>query len=724
MTLIARAKSGHPLPASLPHELVASAAGAPPQGGGSFDDFDDFSDFAGAQAPAHNTDFGARDDDFGDFEQFQEPSKLSLAPQPAKSRPPPMSMDLLGAPVFSPPATLQAQGSSALDDLFGGSSASASVAGDRVGGIQGGLDAFVSGLGGEPKSSAPAMAASPAAKAAQFVDLFSESLKPKPKMRDMPSPSAATVPVTPLWANSSPTTVVPAVSSSGLGQSVGSAPPPTATIADSAEKASLVFDVFTELAQKDGIISQSAEGAVEEGFGDFVSDASFAAAGPSGESLQMYGAAADFSSGPGGDDFGGDFGAFESADSGVVAAASEGLGVGVAKPPDLGKVLAVADIQKGGMYWYRDGRDGVEKQVEVVSIDRSIDPPSFGIRVDGRERETEGHRLYLRPSQQMHLSAHAVSSLAAGAGMGAEDADWGAFETCFGGSGDFGAGFEGQAAGAGAELIGNESLGWGGGEAVVRVEEMTTAVAEVTENLIGELVDMGFARDRAEAALMKSGLDLEGAATWLLGEDEANSSPPTTQGLGGLDAKNADAPPPASSKQTNIWGDLVGGVSAGGHVGGWQPPAPIVGHGVGGAVDVPGVAPLTMAQTDSDDDFGDFTEYKDGGAQPVATRPGEGGELAVQGATAAVSGGGFDLGAGFGGADDDDFGAFDGGSGDPFGDKRSGRDRAAGNHVFGGGWGATKASSVADAFADLLVEDGIIGAQIVYMCVYAPCCVL
>jgi hypothetical protein len=160
-------------------------------------------------------------------------------------------------------------------------------------------------------------------------------------------------------------------------------------------------------------------------------------------------------------------------------------------------------------------------------------------------------------------------------------------------------------------------------------------------------------------------------------------------------------------------------------VGGWQPPAPIAGHGVVvGAVDVARVAPLMLAQTDSDDDFGDFTEYKDGGAQPVAPRTVGGGELVVQGATAAVSGGGFDLGAGFGGADDDDdFGAFDGGSGDAFGDNGSGRDGAAGNDVFGGGWGASKASSVADAFADLLVEDGIIGAQIVCMCVYARCCV-
>jgi hypothetical protein len=55
-------------------------------------------------------------------------------------------------------------------------------------------------------------------------------------------------------------------------------------------------------------------------------------------------------------------------------------------------------IQKGGVYWYRDKMDGVEKQVEVVAIDRSVEPPSFAIRVDGRERETEAHRLSLNPS--------------------------------------------------------------------------------------------------------------------------------------------------------------------------------------------------------------------------------------------------------------------------------------------------------------------------------------
>ena len=44
------------------------------------------------------------------------------------------------------------------------------------------------------------------------------------------------------------------------------------------------------------------------------------------------------------------------------------------------------------------GRAGVEKQVEVVAVDRSVPPPSFTIRIDGQERETEAHRLTLDPS--------------------------------------------------------------------------------------------------------------------------------------------------------------------------------------------------------------------------------------------------------------------------------------------------------------------------------------
>jgi hypothetical protein len=56
------------------------------------------------------------------------------------------------------------------------------------------------------------------------------------------------------------------------------------------------------------------------------------------------------------------------------------------------------DTKKNGIYWYRDGRNGVEKEVQVVAIDRTVKPPSFTIRVDGRDIETEAHRLSLHKS--------------------------------------------------------------------------------------------------------------------------------------------------------------------------------------------------------------------------------------------------------------------------------------------------------------------------------------
>jgi len=40
------------------------------------------------------------------------------------------------------------------------------------------------------------------------------------------------------------------------------------------------------------------------------------------------------------------------------------------------------------MCWYRDS-DGSAKKVEVLSVDRAIIPPTYVIRIDGRERETE-----------------------------------------------------------------------------------------------------------------------------------------------------------------------------------------------------------------------------------------------------------------------------------------------------------------------------------------------
>ena len=59
-----------------------------------------------------------------------------------------------------------------------------------------------------------------------------------------------------------------------------------------------------------------------------------------------------------------------------------------------------------------------------VAIDRSIRPPSFAIRVDGRERETEAHRLSLHQSSLPSLSGRQGS--VHGAVPAAVDADWGA----------------------------------------------------------------------------------------------------------------------------------------------------------------------------------------------------------------------------------------------------------------------------------------------------------
>jgi hypothetical protein len=70
----------------------------------------------------------------------------------------------------------------------------------------------------------------------------------------------------------------------------------------------------------------------------------------------------------------------------------------------IGGGLDPNDIQKGGIYWYIDGQ-----QVEVVDIDRSLHPPSFVIRFfDGRERETEAHRLFLMGNAAIANTAHDV----------------------------------------------------------------------------------------------------------------------------------------------------------------------------------------------------------------------------------------------------------------------------------------------------------------------------
>jgi hypothetical protein len=57
---------------------------------------------------------------------------------------------------------------------------------------------------------------------------------------------------------------------------------------------------------------------------------------------------------------------------------------------------ATDGIKRDGIYWYRDGRDDVAKE---VAIDRTVKPPSFTICFfDGRERETEARCLSLHKS--------------------------------------------------------------------------------------------------------------------------------------------------------------------------------------------------------------------------------------------------------------------------------------------------------------------------------------
>ena len=60
---------------------------------------------------------------------------------------------------------------------------------------------------------------------------------------------------------------------------------------------------------------------------------------------------------------------------------------------------AAPEIKVGCLYAYTD-RSGVVKVVPVVAIDRSLEPPSYTILVDGASRETEAERLSCRlPAQ-------------------------------------------------------------------------------------------------------------------------------------------------------------------------------------------------------------------------------------------------------------------------------------------------------------------------------------
>lgn len=55
-------------------------------------------------------------------------------------------------------------------------------------------------------------------------------------------------------------------------------------------------------------------------------------------------------------------------------------------------------IQCGHKYWYWDSAQGEEREVKVLSVDKTVEPPSYGVQfsVGGGQRETEGHRLSLK----------------------------------------------------------------------------------------------------------------------------------------------------------------------------------------------------------------------------------------------------------------------------------------------------------------------------------------
>ena len=66
---------------------------------------------------------------------------------------------------------------------------------------------------------------------------------------------------------------------------------------------------------------------------------------------------------------------------------------------NMAATLAGKDlVEQGGIYWYHDCAEGVDKQVKVVRIDRTATPPSVVIDIDGRERTTVAASLSLHPT--------------------------------------------------------------------------------------------------------------------------------------------------------------------------------------------------------------------------------------------------------------------------------------------------------------------------------------
>jgi len=85
------------------------------------------------------------------------------------------------------------------------------------------------------------------------------------------------------------------------------------------------------------------------------------------------------------------------------------------------------EIKVGCLYWYID-RDGVEKPVKVLSIDHALVPPSYSILMPSEgggevvTRETEGHRLRIKPQTASAQGFEAGAAAGAAAAAAAAEA--------------------------------------------------------------------------------------------------------------------------------------------------------------------------------------------------------------------------------------------------------------------------------------------------------------
>lgn len=88
-------------------------------------------------------------------------------------------------------------------------------------------------------------------------------------------------------------------------------------------------------------------------------------------------------------------------------------------PPAASQAAASSSLQpqfaKGDLAWYQNKLDGVWEEAAVVAVDVSLQPPSYTVQVQGRQRETEGSRLRPRaagarvPPPPAPTSEHAMA---------------------------------------------------------------------------------------------------------------------------------------------------------------------------------------------------------------------------------------------------------------------------------------------------------------------------